>query len=374
MLVSRQWPPVLAMLLGLASIAAQSQAAPKLCQENEHYQTLLDWVGEWQVIDENGAAAGSSLIRSILHGCAFEEMRRRGDGSEQLGLTFHDPAASAWRQRWLSSSGDTGLFELEFDDDRVAIRGSLSTAEGSEALIRALITPRLEGGFEEQLEISLDGGNVYSAAGTTLYLPPEQVSSTWHPPPQDAAPAPKPTVAPAPVAQAAPAAPAASTHEQAVPSSAVKVRSRRKAEAPIPETAMESPMTLEFELGPLADLPPGAAWRTTELAPYVADRINIPRVTAQRRERRGKTELELVVNLRTRARQSKVDLDVTLLSGDVSVASERQQGIALGKLVRAHDPKTGLAQTVRLAVDSATFAALFADGKRPSVRLTVTVR
>ena len=133
-------------------------------------------------------------------------------------------------------------------------------------------------------------------------------------------------------------------------------------------------MTLEVELGPLADLPAGAAWRTVELAPYTADLVNIPRVTAQRRVRRGKTHLELVVNLRTRAGQSKVDLEVTLLSGEASVASERYEGIVLGKLIRSHDPKAGRPQTVALAVDSETFAELFADGKRPSVRLTVTVR
>jgi len=353
-------------VLGVRQARAQEAAGP--CHQDPRYEALARWVGEWQMVNEAGQLIGRSTVRSILAGCALEETRSRSDGSEEIGLTFLDLATNSWRQRSVSSLGHTGLFELSFEDGGVAIRGSFHTADGGEAWARARVTARPGGGFDETVEISTDGGKVYSAALSTSYLPQGELSAKQATPDQPA-PTPAPTPAPSPTAPAASAAePAAEVQ------TGVKVRSKRKAEAPIQDTAMESPMTLEIELGPLADLPPGAAWRTTELAPYVADQVNIPRVTAQTRQRKGSTELQLVVNLRTRAGKSKVDLDVSLLSDETVVASERVDGIALGKLIRAHDPQDGLAQTVRLVIEPEAFVALFAGGKRPSARLTVTVR
>lgn len=394
MLRLRLATPFLALILAAGGAAAATTEAP--CAATTGHDRLLSWVGQWQVTNEAGEPLAVARVAPVAGQCAFEEVVARADGSEEFGLIYLDRADATWRQRWISSLGHSGRIELSFTPDRVTTSGRVHPVEGGEVLMRSTITPRAGGGFTQELTLSLDGGATYSEPERTHYLPPGAPApaddeSKAMPAPQAPAPAPLETPAgsiPA-VQPALPAEPAVEAHgaspgatpgqagaeeAPAAASAGVRVRSKRKTAAPVPETAMESPMTLEFELGPLADLPPGAGWRTEEMAPYVADQVNITRITAQRRQRRGKVELELVVNLRTRAGQSKVDVDVTLFSDGGDVVSERVEGVTLGKLIKAHDPTEGLPLTVRLPVDGDAFEALFAGGARPSVRLTVTVR
>jgi hypothetical protein len=344
----------LALSLALA-FAAPSSAAPGRCEPDENRATLTGWVGEWQVVVDD-LVVGQVQMSSILGGCAFEQVRQRADGAEEIGLIYRDPVTGRWEQRWVSSVGDTGSFELSFELDAVTMSGEMHTGEGARAQVRVRVRPRVGGGFVEELELSDDGGDTYHAPVVTTYLPPHETVTAE----------PSPSVTPA----SAPSEPEA---EEPRPARAVTERSRRKADAPLPATSMESPMTLEFELGPLVDMPPGSSWRTVELAPYSVERVSIPTVTAAHRVRRGAAVLELTVNLLTRAVKAKVDLEAELLSDGESVARGQALKIALGRLIKSHDSKTGRPSTLRLEVDNETFVDLFAGGRRPTVRLTVTV-
>jgi hypothetical protein len=366
------------MLTALA--LASTAPAGAECAADPQRADLSPWVGEWHIAGAAGeVTGGTTTLRPILDGCAFEEVRRRADGSESRGLVFFDAVVGAWQERWVSSDGEIGSFRFTVDGDRLLVAGTVTNRNGSTAL-RAELAPRQGGGFVESLQVPDDAGSGWSQPLRTLYLPagvdaagalataaPEPATKVSAP----TLPAPEP-VAPASAApereMAAPAVPAA------VPTPRVTVRSERLAEDAAESVPMASPMTLEFELGPLDRLPPDTGWTTDELAPYVADQVEIPRVTASHREHRKASGIELTLQLRTTAFQRKVDVQAALLSSDDVVAEAQAEAVTLGKLITSHDPHEGRAVSLDFTLDRATFNSLFADGKRPRVRLTVAVR
>jgi hypothetical protein len=270
------------------------------------------------------------------------------------------------------------------------VTGVVHGAVGGRTAIRSEITPRTGGGYDESLEISTGSDDTWSPPLATTYLPfgdpaapspataapaapaaPAPVAAT----PVAAAPPPTPSAPPASLPPVAVAPPPVASPATAEPPPGVTVRSDRlPGDRRVENVAMASPMTLDFTLGPLDRLPPQTGWTTTELAPYVAAEVHVPQVVVSRRQRRQTVAIELTVHLQTTAFQRKVDIEAILLSDGAPVAEARGEAIAIGKLIASHDPKTGRPVTLSLALDSATFEALFADDRRPTIRLTVAVR
>jgi hypothetical protein len=352
--------------------------AAATCAEDPLYHTLDRWLGEWRIValpDSAPREIGRTVMRTVVDGCAIEEVRRLADGSEQRTLGVFDSASRSWRHSWVNSDGDSGFFETMPADDAVRVTGTIHLrGTGQEVALRSAITPRRDGGFDERLEISTDGGRTFELQPATAYLPLIERASAEATGAPVVPPAPTPTAEELPTAEPLASAPPPAAAAPPAQTPAVRLFSRPKAEAKIRDTAMESPMTVEFELGPLAALPAGSSWRTTELAPYVVDNVSIPMVTAGRDERRGKVTVELIVNLLTRSRGAKVDLETTLLADGAAVASAKGENIALGKLIGSHDPEVGRPYRLSFELDSATFAELFAADRRPTIRLTLSVR
>jgi len=364
----------LAALLLVLALSTSGTVAAATCAEDPLYHTLDRWLGEWRIVALPDAAPreiGRTVVRTAVGGCAIEEVRQLADGSAQRALGAFDAASRSWRHSWVNSDGDSGVLEMIPAEDTLRITGTIHLrGTGQEVALRSTITPRLDGGFDERLEISTDGGLTFELQPATAYLPvvePASAEATGAP---VSPPAPTPTAEEIPTKETLASAPP----PVAAAPSAVRLFSRPKPEAKVRDTAMESPMTVEFELGPLAALPAGSSWRTTELAPYLVEDVSIPMVTAGREERRDKVIVELIVNLLTRSTGAKVDLETTLLADGSAVASAAGENIALGKLIGSHDPEVGRPYRLSFELDSATFAALFAADRRPTIRLTLTVR
>jgi hypothetical protein len=258
---------------------------------------------------------------------------------------------------------------------------------GAATPARLEVDPGPDGGFTTRLSVSLDGGETwepsqvqrYRRRGSSVDPGATRETAAAQPVPAPSKPEPPERSTPAPAGPAptvpAPAAPESSQPTGETRTGAVTLRSERaRYQPPAATVPLGSPMMLEVELGPVNELPEGSAWRTTETAVYLVEGVRMPRVSASRRQRRGKVELEVTVNLRTSAVQRRVDLEVELLSGGASVGRERAENIALGKLIGSHDPREGRPTTLRFSLEEESFEELFADGSRPSARITVTVR
>jgi hypothetical protein len=362
----------LAVLLGVtapAPVAAEDGS----CPEDRRRAVIRQAVGVWEVVSEVGGVEGLAEVREILGGCAFDVVRHEAGVEVARALIYLDPVTDRWVERWVSRLGATAELEIQVADDGLVLTGTIHDSEGAATPGRLEVDRGSGNEFTTRLYLSLDGGETWEPAQTSRYrrrgssedLGGERETAAA----QTVPAAPRPPVRER-VTAAEPPAAAGETG-----TGAVTVRSQRtRYQPPAATVTLESPMMLEVELGPVDALPEGTAWRTTETAVYLVDEIRMPQVSASRRERRGKVELEVTVNLRTTAMQRRVDIEVELLSGDASVGRERADNIALGKLIGSHDPRVGRPTTLRFSLDEGSFKALFADGMRPSARITVTVK
>jgi len=378
------------VFLGLILSGAQVASVGATTCEGPRYSRFDAWVGEWQIL-EGGELVATNELRPILGGCAFEEKRARVDGLEERGLIYFDHEADQWRGRWVISDGTTAEFGFDFDGDETTTDGMIHDPTGAPLWMRGRLSPLPDGGFLNVVEISSDGES-YQSAGATTFLPAGaagRIAQALPSPEPETERQPEPMPAPEPTTPEAPMTPEASEPAPMpepqgqdadgptiltlpVPEG-VTLKSKRKSRQ-TQTIAMESPMMLELEFGRLDELPEGTAWLSTKLAPYRAETISVRRVTAEMKTRRGKVTLELTLNLHSIGFQSRIDLKVELISQGEVVGEVTKEKIPMGKMISAHDKDEGMPFPVRFELDEQSFAELFEDGRRPSMRLTLGVR
>ncbi len=383
------------VVAGLAlALGAPAATAATRCEDDPRYDALDPLVGEWRIVSDpegDATVVGETTVGWILGGCVLEERRRLAVGERQRSWIVLEPLTGDWRQSWASSAGDSGVFSLQASDDGWSAEGILQLAGGDVVQVRTRLRPRPAGGWLEELEWTTDAWQT-AERQRTAYLPLDADLPGRPPPapsdPPDVAPAPAPTPAelapaePTPTAEdeAAvdePSAPPATASTPAPEAEAerpgtVRIRSKVRREARVETVTMESPMVLEFELGPIDQLPAGSGWRTDELARYVTEEVNVPLVTAEQRRRRGVVRMTITVNLRTSAFQRRATVTVELIGSGGVAASATAGDVVVGKLIGSHDPKTGRPVPLDLELAPEAFDALFADG-RPTLRLTVGI-
>ncbi len=386
--VTRALPAVVSFLL-LAPLPAG--AADAVCESESRYGAIAPFLGEWRIVAEaDGRLLGTTRLTPLLGGCAVEEVRELEDGSRERALLTFDASSGRWQESWATSRGESGTVTFVPSLSGVTAEGVMVDGGGEKISLSVALEALEQGGFRERTELSTDDWATREALPATLYLPagretppvadtapaspdpvspaaveaapatPEAVPEPPAPAPQESAPEPAPTAAPAPVTPAPPKA-----------EPAVKVRSERKREAS-QTIEMESPMTLEFELGPVHRYPEGAAWRTDELRPYRADDVSVALVDATRRGRKGKHRLVVTVHLRATTFQRSAAATVELLDGGEVIASADTGRVKLGKMIGSHDPETGRPVDLEFDFSEETLTGLFSDGA-PIVRLTVAV-
>ncbi len=107
-----------AVLLGLASLGAtQSAAPPQPCSEAPEHRAFDFWLGEWEVSLASGQVVGKNIISKDAAGCALIERWLSTSGSSGISLNYYDVADDAWVQIWTGSGGS-----------QIDIRGGLEDA------------------------------------------------------------------------------------------------------------------------------------------------------------------------------------------------------------------------------------------------------
>jgi hypothetical protein len=131
-------------------------------------------------------------------------------------------------------------------------------------------------------------------------------------------------------------------------------------------------MVLEITPGEVDDYPEGTAWSTQETAGFICGQVVIRRLTVGRREKGGRTFLEVGAQLFTKRRQRTAELLVEVLLDGQVMASERLDKLRVGLNIPGHG-KDGLPVDALLELPGDAFERLFADGADRRLRLTLTV-
>jgi len=157
---------VLALTVGDAEVgrdvfdppAPTGVASPCASAENHQFDF---WIGEWDVTQPGGKAAGHNRITSLLGGCALREEWTGASGSRGTSLNAYDPASKRWRQTWVDDSGVVLLLEGQLQGGKMTLQGELPGAAGRASKQRITWSPQASGTVRQHWESSSDGGKTW---------------------------------------------------------------------------------------------------------------------------------------------------------------------------------------------------------------------
>src|SRR5688572_3800053 len=89
----------LGSLIQMCDVSAEAPAkAP--CASNEFRQFDF-WVGEWNVVDQDGRTAGRNSITLEQNGCVLIERWTSAKGGTGMSMNHFDPLSQQWKQHWV---------------------------------------------------------------------------------------------------------------------------------------------------------------------------------------------------------------------------------------------------------------------------------
>ncbi|MFQ5678572.1 MAG: hypothetical protein ACE5HP_03855 [Gemmatimonadota bacterium] len=143
--------------------------AQEACADSAHRQFDF-WLGEWEVTNPAGKAAGTNRITRILGGCVLrEEFTSASGGYAGTSLNIYDAAGGRWHQTWVDTRGLLLRLDGGLRDGRMVLEGDRVDRQGRS--VRDRITwEALEGGRVRQVwTVSRDGGESWSRVFEGIY-------------------------------------------------------------------------------------------------------------------------------------------------------------------------------------------------------------
>ncbi|MBL9218477.1 MAG: hypothetical protein JNG82_08315 [Opitutaceae bacterium] len=150
-------------LLLMGGFDASAQAA--LPPESRQFDF---WIGEWDVTNPAGKAAGRSRIEAIAGGAGLLETWTGATGYSGRSLNAWNAARKQWQQFWVGSDG--GVLELNggLVDGRMVLTGE-HNVRGRHLIERITWTPNADGSVRQHWEQSADAGKTWTTAFDGLY-------------------------------------------------------------------------------------------------------------------------------------------------------------------------------------------------------------
>ncbi len=153
-------------LLALNASAQTPPAPPPLPPESRQFDF---WLGEWNVTNPAGKAAGQSRIEAIAGQAALlENWTGAGGGFTGKSLNAYNAPKKQWQQFWVDNTG--GVLELSggLVDGRMVLTGE-HDVRGGHRTERITWTPNPDGSVRQHWEQSTDGGKTWVTAFDGLY-------------------------------------------------------------------------------------------------------------------------------------------------------------------------------------------------------------
>lgn len=166
------------MLLLATPVAAQVG-----CGDDEAFDVLDFWVGDWDV-RVDGRTVGENRIEKILSECAVMEHWTGSDGSRGKSLFYRVPAEDAWKQVWVTENLNRPggvkekLLVERGEDGSTLFRGEIALPDGTTILDQTRLTPNDDGTVRQVIQFSRDDGVTWSTTFDAIYVKRERQSSS----------------------------------------------------------------------------------------------------------------------------------------------------------------------------------------------------
>lgn len=158
------------LILGPSAVHADTPAPPAKppgCTAAPHRQFDF-WLGDWDVTDGKGKAAGRNRIVGLHDGCALQESWNGNGGFSGTSLNAYDAERGKWHQMWVDNSGGMLQLDGEFAGGKMVLRGE-TLDEGKKVLQRISWQPLPDGRVRQLWESSKDGGGTWTVAFDGYY-------------------------------------------------------------------------------------------------------------------------------------------------------------------------------------------------------------
>lgn len=145
----------------LAVLLALPSADPLLGQgcDSEQQRQFDFWVGDWEVVGQDGQVAGENRVEKILAGCVIQESWTGAQGSEGKSFNMYFQRDGQWHQTWVDNAG--GRLDLTGgldDEGRMVLSGTMPGREGGSVLHEISWTPQKDGTVVQHWRASKDRG------------------------------------------------------------------------------------------------------------------------------------------------------------------------------------------------------------------------
>ncbi len=156
--------------------SAQDSAPPASC-DGASFAALDFWLGDWNVVDQNGEEQGTNRIEKILGGCALIENWENIHGNEGKSLFYFDADfdGPGWRQVWVTEQagargGSYAKDMVDYDGPGVRFQG-LTPGRGTTLIInRTTLSPLDDGTVRQHIEVSVDDGTTWRTTFDAIYM------------------------------------------------------------------------------------------------------------------------------------------------------------------------------------------------------------
>jgi len=165
---------ILAALLAAALPVQAQQPAPKRappCMSEQHRQFDF-WVGEWEVTDPAGKAAGRSRIEARLGRCVVHEHWFGTGGSVGESFNLYNAVTRQWEQYWVDNGGNRLYLKGGLVDGSMVLAGVQDQPNAQTGLAqheRITWTPNADGSVRQLWETSTDAGKTWAVNFDGLY-------------------------------------------------------------------------------------------------------------------------------------------------------------------------------------------------------------
>jgi hypothetical protein len=168
--LARSLAPLAAFVAGAFGHAAAQQPPRPDCSAPEHRQFDF-WVGDWDVTNPAGKAAGTSHITKILGDCVLHEDWSGAGGGRGQSFNIWSRADGKWHQSWVSDAGVMLLLAGGLQGGSMVLEGDSKGPAG--AMVRNRITWSIVDGNKDRVRqhwmTSPDGGTTWTTAFDGTY-------------------------------------------------------------------------------------------------------------------------------------------------------------------------------------------------------------
>src|SRR5262249_28089399 len=102
-------------------IVAKVQSNTQPCMPRARRHQFDFWIGQWDVVDQNGKLLGTDRVESAEGGCALRESWTDTAGGTGESLTYYSRLTALWRQIWVDPGGQQQDLSGELADGAMSL-------------------------------------------------------------------------------------------------------------------------------------------------------------------------------------------------------------------------------------------------------------